>query len=581
MLSDSLGIITVEISVRKVVLLLLVSTTIGFVVTILILYSIDCTAYDRDGKRIPGPTRLFGPDSFYTLIINARKRKSLSISLADAVLKKWGDGDIAGFKYINRLYIVIAHPDLAQVVLTGHHSKFPKSYFTNTKCRNDFLGNGLTTSEGQSWEDHRCMINPGFYIDSLNNVCEVVNYQGIQFLKNLFWRTTRETTVIDSTRSCVVDISKELEIFSLSVACQAGFSFDIQANIGSESLVDNNWDGGPRTIVQDFENLIEEMEYRYCNNYEDLIPFAKKFRNSKALKSFNRLKDFVDITITAKIEKYTRIMAKLKANDINTTRHTLYCDHSLYINGTTEIDILSSDREDWLDVLIQASAAIENERHRFDTNTLRDHLFCFIFESCETVSSSLSWIIYELTKHPDVQYKCQKEVDSVIISEGIKNDYVDYEDISKFPYLAQVVMESLRLHPVKAILSRTASCECNLGRNRLNKGSVVDICLTSLHRHPDFWYQPEEFIPDRFSADMIKDTIKHPFQYIPFSAGPRNCLGQRVAQMEIVIVMVQLLATYQFERDFLYDSSTKIEETYMSKVKNLYVKVTERNKGDS
>lgn len=105
---------------------------------------------------------------------------------------------------------------------------------------------------------------------------------------------------------------------------------------------------------------------------------------------------------------------------------------------------------------------------------------------------------------------------------------------------------------------------------------MVVVCVMALHRHKDFWDKPDEYDPDRFSAERAKATIKHPFQYVPFSAGPRNCIGQRFANMEAMTAFATLLYHFKFEMKPEDYANVVSVETVTCQPKNVFFHVTPR-----
>ncbi|KAL1471493.1 hypothetical protein MTO96_023645 [Rhipicephalus appendiculatus] len=133
---------------------------------------------------------------------------------------------------------------------------------------------------------------------------------------------------------------------------------------------------------------------------------------------------------------------------------------------------------------------------------------------------------YSLALNPEVQAKLRKEVDECIAAHG-KEPSLDI--VSKLPYLHCVVSETMRMYPISARLERTASEDYVLGNTgiRVPKGCVIGIPVYSMHRDHEFFPNPEKFDPDRFREENAASI--RPYSYLPFGAGPRNCIGMRFA----------------------------------------------------
>jgi cytochrome P450 len=186
------------------------------------------------------------------------------------------------------------------------------------------------------------------------------------------------------------------------------------------------------------------------------------------------------------------------------------------------------------------------------------------------------WIIYEFCLNQDIQLRCQQEVDAILAVKGIKTSAVTYEDIPRFSRLIEALKETLRLHPPVATLTRRCTTSCSIGDYQIKSGTKISVSILALHQREDYWYLPTQFFPDRFSAENVAETIKHPFQYLPFGAGSRNCIGQRFAQMAVVVILAILLSKYHFEVDESDLKKIQFEEKVSNSIKNFKVSIYDR-----
>ncbi|VBB35348.1 unnamed protein product [Acanthocheilonema viteae] len=136
--------------------------------------------------------------------------------------------------------------------------------------------------------------------------------------------------------------------------------------------------------------------------------------------------------------------------------------------------------------------------------------------------------------NPEIQAKVQKEVDEVL---GEEDRPVRYEDIGQLKFLEACIKETLRLFPSVPMQARLLSEDTKIGDKVLPSGVSVVIIASMVHRDPRHWPDPEVFKPERF----LHNEPRHPFAYIPFSAGPRNCIGQRFALMEEKCILALLM----------------------------------------
>ncbi|KAK4877921.1 hypothetical protein RN001_010427 [Aquatica leii] len=167
----------------------------------------------------------------------------------------------------------------------------------------------------------------------------------------------------------------------------------------------------------------------------------------------------------------------------------------------------------------------------------------FFVAGYETSSSTLTFALYELAKNVDVQRKTREEVLRVMSQhDGI----LTYEAIEKMKYLGQVVDETLRMYPPITNFSRECTKDYKLPNSDIviERGTRIVFPVMGIHHDEDYYPNPEKFDPNRFS-DENRKKIK-PFSYIPFSEGPRMCIGKRFGLMEVKIGLSVLLKNYSF-----------------------------------
>uniref|UniRef100_A0A8C6XJH9 unspecific monooxygenase n=1 Tax=Naja naja TaxID=35670 RepID=A0A8C6XJH9_NAJNA len=165
----------------------------------------------------------------------------------------------------------------------------------------------------------------------------------------------------------------------------------------------------------------------------------------------------------------------------------------------------------------------------------------FIFAGYETVSSALSYLMYELAIQPDIQQKLQEEIEEVLPNKAP----ITYEALMQIEYLDMVLSETLRMHPGISRLQRVCKNTIELNGITIPKGMAIVIPPVILHFNPEYWPEPERFRPERFSKE-VKEQI-NPYTYLPFGAGPRNCIGMRFAFLTMKAAVVSLMQHFTFQ----------------------------------
>lgn len=188
-----------------------------------------------------------------------------------------------------------------------------------------------------------------------------------------------------------------------------------------------------------------------------------------------------------------------------------------------------------LDLLIGAS---DPETGRTMTaEELRDNLLTFLVAGHETTALTLSWALYLVAFDPAVQERARTEARAVLGDRP-----AGAEDVANLPYIRQILLETMRLYPPVAILSRTAMKPDQLRDREVRAGDVMLLPFYALHRSEVLWDDPNGFDPDRFADPKAIDR----YAFLPFGAGPRVCLGMDFAMQEAVIVLATMLARFRF-----------------------------------
>ena len=157
----------------------------------------------------------------------------------------------------------------------------------------------------------------------------------------------------------------------------------------------------------------------------------------------------------------------------------------------------------------------------------------------ETSSNALSWLIYLLSSRPDCVERVRQEFDSVLGEKPLS-----YSNVSKFEFTTRVILEALRLYPPFWMVDRMALADDRAGDVDIPKGSTVVVFIYGTHHSPQYWEQPENFDPERFSK--TKEKLQTPFSHLPFGAGPRGCIGGNYAVLQMLMILSVLLRKYDF-----------------------------------
>uniref|UniRef100_A0A2I3SYU7 Cytochrome P450 3A n=1 Tax=Pan troglodytes TaxID=9598 RepID=A0A2I3SYU7_PANTR len=429
---------------------------------------------------IPGPT----PLPFLGNILSYRK----GFCMFDMEChKKYGK--VWGFYDGRQPVLAITDPDMIKTVLV----KECYSVFTNRRPFGPvgFMKSAISIAEDEEWKRIRSLLSPTFTSGKLKEMVPIIAQYGDVLVRNL----RREA---DTGKP--VTLKDVFGAYSMDVITSTSFGVNIDS----------------------------------LNNPQD--PFVE---NTKKLLRF----DFLDPFFLS-IIVFPFLIPILEVLNICVFPRevTNFLRKSVKRMKESRLEDTQKHRVDFLQLMIDSQNSKETESHKALSDLeLVAQSIIFIFAGYETTSSVLSFIMYELATHPDVQQKLQEEIDAVLPNKAPPT----YDTVLQMEYLDMVVNETLRLFPVAMRLERVCKKDVEINGMFIPKGVVVMIPSYALHRDPKYWTEPEKFLPERFSKKN-KDNID-PYIYTPFGSGPRNCIGMRFALMNMKLALIRVLQNFSFK----------------------------------
>lgn len=205
----------------------------------------------------------------------------------------------------------------------------------------------------------------------------------------------------------------------------------------------------------------------------------------------------------------------------------------------------SKGRNDLLQLILAAhEEPVFQGISKLSDDELKAQLVTFLLAGCQTSSNTLAFTAYHLAMDADVQERLRCEVE---IGIQTYHELPLYDLVHEIEYLDCVMNESMRLCPPLHIFNRNCEQTCEITPElTIPAGMEVTVPVYALHHDPEAWPDPEVYDPERFRGPA-KDA-RHPFQFLPFGAGPRNCIGMKYAMMEIKVALVRILRKFKFVR---------------------------------
>jgi cytochrome P450 len=197
----------------------------------------------------------------------------------------------------------------------------------------------------------------------------------------------------------------------------------------------------------------------------------------------------------------------------------------------------NEDTGDLLSMMLQTRD--EETGQGMDEQQLRDEIITLLFAGQETSAEALTWTWYLLTQYPEAEAQFHAEIDRVL-----NGRIPTIKDLPQLPYTKMLIEESMRIYPPAWEVMRNTINDDELGGYHIPARSMLFWSQYTVHRHPDFWENPEEFKPERFLPEAVKK--RHSYAYIPFSNGPRLCIGNSFSLVEIQLALATIGQRYRF-----------------------------------
>ncbi|KAI6223143.1 Cyp-29A4 [Aphelenchoides fujianensis] len=362
-----------------------------------------------------------------------------------------------------------------------------------------WLGGGLVTSEGEKWRRSRRLLTPAFHFGKLEEYSAVMDEHARELVGVL------ETKADGHTH----DIFQTIKLATLDTIAETAMGIRLDAL--------KNPDQPYIRAVAEFLHLT----FLQGTNPLYLIPLYWKYlgyekKKADALKVLRSMSSEV-------------IRKRLEARE-------------------AEAGGEQKSRPDFLDILLEANRAGE-----MTFEECREQVDTFLFAGYDTTSHALSWILWCLATHPAVQKRVHEEIEREF---GGRDEEFASNRMKELPYCEAVIKEALRMFPPIAGIGRELREELEVGGHRLPAGSTVNINMLLLHHNEKVFPNSWTFDPERFAEGRELP----PTAYLPFSAGVRNCIGQRFANREIRVFLAHLLHNFRVSTDHNFlDNRPRIE----------------------
>lgn len=384
-------------------------------------------------------------------------------------------------------FVMTFSPEMAEYLFSSN-TLIRKGTSYNTM--HSWLGTGLLTSWSSKWFNNRKMLTPAFHFKILESFLPIMNRNAKILIEKL-------KSQAGANGGLISDFRKPILLCALDVICETAMGKRIYAQSDPEGRY-------IKSVYEVGDIIIERVckPWTWVDSIYKWTPQGKKF-----FQHLQILKKFTDDVIQ---ERMNEILSK----NNNESANSQECDTVLG----------GKKKEPFMDTLILEHLKRPSE---FTLENIREEVDTFMFEGHDTTAWGVIWSTFLLGLHPDIQSKLQEEVD-LVYDNLLEDQELTLEDLRKLAFTEAVIKESQRLYPSVPVISRTAESDIKVGDYTVPAGSELAMIIFRIHRDPVHWPEPEKFDPERFMSNQRR----HPYAFVPFSAGPRNCIGQKFALME-------------------------------------------------
>ncbi|XP_029553328.1 docosahexaenoic acid omega-hydroxylase CYP4F3 isoform X1 [Salmo trutta] len=393
------------------------------------------------------------------------------------------------------------HPDYIKPLLLAPASITVKDELFYGFLR-PWLGQSLLLSNGEDWSRRRRLLTPAFHFDILKNYVKIFNHSS-----NIMHSKWRRLVAEGESRQ---DMFSHISLMTLDSLLRCTFSYNSNCQQSSSEYI---------AAIFELSTLVIERRGRILHHWDWLYwrsPEGQRFKQACNI-----------------VHRFTRtVVQERRAQLLHQGEPESHTD-------TTGGEEKRKRVADFIDLLLLSK---DEEGHGLTDEEIKAEADTFMFGGHDTTASGISWVLYNLSQHQDYQDRCRAEVNDLL--QDRETEDLDWEDLSSLPFTTMCIKESLRLHsPVSAVTRRYTKDITVPGGRVIPQGSICLVSIYGTHHNPEIWPDPDVYNPMRFDPENSKDRSSHAF--IPFSSGPRNCIGQKFAMAELRVVVALTLRRFR------------------------------------
>ncbi|XP_031330391.1 cytochrome P450 4C1-like [Photinus pyralis] len=417
-----------------------------------------------------------------------------------------------------KLFYALVDPGDLEIIMNSPHALEKDELYQYAE---PIVGTGLFTAPVPKWKRHRKVIMPTFNQRILDEFVPVFAEQSEILLEQLKKQVGKGS----------FDIFQLVSRCTLDIICETAMGVKVEAQTTDSDYV--KWANKAMEIM--FTRM-----FNIWYHFDSIFNLTQSARDLLDVQT--KMKTFTGAVVRNRREAYQRKMRE---------RRQLPEGY---------VDKEAPTRKTFLQQLIELSEGGAN----FTDDELREEVDTFMVAGSDTTASMNSFIFIMLGMHPDVQEEVYQEVLDVLGPDRA----VEAADLGRFHYMERVMRETMRIFPVGPILVRAITKDLQLENCVIPAGSSVVMVIMQTHRSEKIWPHPLRFEPDRFLPEEV--AKRHPYAWLPFSGGPRNCVGPKYAFMAMKALIATVVRRYKFKTDYKCIEDIELKADLMLKPVNGY-----------
>ncbi|XP_030378394.1 cytochrome P450 4g1 [Scaptodrosophila lebanonensis] len=418
----------------------------------------------------------------------------------------------------NVLLVFLTNPSDIELILSGHQHLTKAEEYRYFK---PWFGDGLLISNGHHWRHHRKMIAPTFHQSILKSFVPTFVDHSKMVVERMRKEAGKPFDVHDYMSQTTVDIL-------LSTA------------MGVKKLPEGNKSFEYAQAVVDMCDIIHKRQVKLLYRLDSIYKFTKLREKGDKMMS-------IILGMTSKVVKDRKENFQADTRAIveeveetpkqrpAATKEGLRDD----LDDIDENDVGAKRRLALLDAMVEMA---KNPEIEWNEKDIIDEVNTIMFEGHDTTSAGSSFTLCMLGIHKDIQERVYAE-QKAIFGENMLRDCT-FADTMEMKYLERVILETLRLYPPVPLIARRLDHDVKLasGPYMVPKGTTVVVLQYCVHRRADIYPNPTKFDPDNFLPERMAN--RHYYSFIPFSAGPRSCVGRKYAMLKLKVLLSTIIRNY-------------------------------------